>query len=75
MMEVLEHEQSFYTLSRDEKTGEYFFEVECGTTAVFLIAIKLRANEIAKYKADPTSIQTLAYRILDAPDEYLSRKI
>ncbi|CAN5350806.1 hypothetical protein BH10ACI2_BH10ACI2_11730 [soil metagenome] len=74
-MEILEHDHCFYTLRRDEKTNEFFLEVECGTTAVFTILIKLTAAEINKYEIDPQSIRTLAYSILDYPGEYTSRRL
>jgi hypothetical protein len=74
-MRVLYENPHFYTVLRDEKTGEYFLEVTCGTSAVFLFRIKLRKNEIEKFTADETALETLAFRILDAPDGFLKRKI
>jgi hypothetical protein len=65
----------FYTVSRDEKTNEYFLEVVCGTTAVFVFRIKLRKNEIEKFLENENALETLAYRIMDAPDSFLKRKI
>jgi hypothetical protein len=65
----------FYTVLRDEKTGEYFLEVACGTTAVFLFRIKLRKNEIEKFLENENALETLAFQIMDAPGSFLKRKI
>ena len=75
MMEILEHDHCFYILSQDKESGEYRLEVECGTTAVFTVTIKLNDREIAMYLQDKESIRTLAYKILDYPSEYISRQI
>ena len=75
MKEILEHDHCFYMLSREDGTGDHYLEVECGTTAVFTMTIKLNKNEIAKYSQDKESIRALAYKILDYPQEYISRQI
>jgi hypothetical protein len=74
-MRALYENPNFYTVLRDEKTGEYFLEVTCGRTAVFLFRIKLRKKEIEKFLADESALEPLAFRILDAPDGFLQRKI
>ena len=74
-MQTLYENPYFYTVLRDDETGEYFLEVTCGTTAVFLFRIKLRKNEIEKFLADETALEPLAFRIMDAPDSFLRRKI
>jgi hypothetical protein len=74
-MEILEEDHYFYTFWRDEKTGEHFLETTCGRTAVFMITIKLTANEMTKYHTDPQSIRALAQEIVDAPDRFLDRKL
>jgi hypothetical protein len=65
----------FYSVLRDEETNEYFLEVVCGTTAVFLFRIKLRKNEIEKFSADENALEPLAFQITDAPGGFLKRKI
>lgn len=74
-MRVLYENPYFYTVSTDDETGEYFLEVVCGTTAVFLFRIKLRKNEIEKFLANETALEPLALQIMDAPDSFLRRKI
>jgi hypothetical protein len=74
-MRALYENPYFYTVLTDEKTGEYFLEVTCGTTAVFLFRTKLRKNEIERFSADETALESLAFRILDAPDSFQRRKI
>ena len=74
-MRTLYENPYFYTVLTDEKTGEYFLEVTCGTSAVFLFRIKLRKNEIEKFLADENALEPLAYRIMDAPGSFLRRKI
>lgn len=75
MIKVLEEEYYFYTFEHDDEADEYFLEVVCGTVAIFLIKIKLNAAELAKYRADPASIRTIAYDILDHPHSYNERAI
>jgi hypothetical protein len=74
-MRILYENPYFYTVLTDEKTNEYFLEVTCGTSAVFLFRIKLRKNEIEKFLADETALEPLAFRIMDAPDSFQRRKI
>lgn len=74
-MRVLYENPYFYTVLTDEKTGEYFLEVTCGTVAIFLFRIKLRKPEIEKFLADETALEPLAFQIMDAPDSFLRRKI
>jgi hypothetical protein len=74
-MRALYENPCFYTVLTDEKTGEYFLEVTCGRTAVFLFRVKLRKNEIEKFLENETALEPLAFRILDAPDSFLRRKI
>ncbi len=75
MIRILEEEYYFYTFEHDDETDEYFLDVVCGTVAIFTIRIKLHYAELARYKADPTSIKTLAYDILDHPHSYNERAI
>ncbi len=75
MIEILEQEHAFYTLSRDTESNEHILEVECGTTAVYTVSIKLTAGEIAKYQSDRNFVRILAYQILDNPDAFLGRRI
>lgn len=74
-MRVLYDNPNFYSVLRDEKTGEYFLEVTCGRAAVFLFRIKLRKKEIERFLANAAALEPLAFQILDAPDSFLKRKI
>lgn len=74
-MQTIEEENWFYILERDEKTDDYFLEVDCGTVAIFTIRIKLNETEIAEYKRDKQTIKTLANQIQYTPDYFLNRKI
>ncbi|HEX8248521.1 MAG TPA: hypothetical protein VF599_10140 [Pyrinomonadaceae bacterium] len=74
-MRVLYENPYFYSVLQDEKTNEYFLEVTCGRTAVFLFRVKLRKNEIEKFLENENALEPLAYRIMDAPGSFLKRKI
>jgi hypothetical protein len=74
-MRALYENPYFYSVLTDEKTNEYFLEVTCGKEAVFLFRIKLRKNEIEKFLENETALEPLAFRIMDAPDSFLPRKI
>lgn len=75
MLRKIEEDHCFYILEHDDETDEYFLEVECGTTAVFTIKIKLTAKEIAAHKSSKTSIRALAFAVLDYPKEFSDRRI
>lgn len=74
-MRALYENPNFYSVLRDEKTGAYFLEVTCGRAAIFLFRIKLRKKEIEKFLADEAALESLAFRIIDAPERFLRRKI
>ena len=74
-MKLLQEESYFYSLERDEETGEYFLEVVCGTVAIFTIRIKLTKKEIAEFNKNPESVRVLANRIVYSPRSYLHRRV
>ena len=73
-METLYEESYFYAVLRDEKTGEYFLEVTCGTSSLFDVRIKLKKAEIESFERERTALGVLAAKILDAPQEYVRRR-
>lgn len=75
MLKTIAEETWFYILEHDDETGEYVLDVCCGTVAIYTIKIKLNADEVRDYLADPGSIRVLAYRICDYPNEYLDRRV
>jgi len=75
MLNKVAEENWFYILEHDDETDDYFLDVVCGTVAVFTIKIMLTEREVEAYKADATSIQTLAYSISDRPSEFLERRV
>ena len=74
-MRALYENPYFYAVLHDETRDEYFLEVTCGRTAIFLFRIKLRKREIEKFLADETALEPLAFQIMDAPGSFLRRKI
>lgn len=72
-METLYDEPYLYTISRDEKTGEYFMDVTCGRTAIFNVQIKLNNKEIKRFLTDRKSLGVLALRVMDAPEKFTKR--
>jgi hypothetical protein len=74
-MRALYENPNFYSILHDEKRGEYFLEVTCGRTAIFLFRTKLRKKEIEKFLENAAALEPLAFRISDAPDSFLKRKI
>lgn len=74
-MRALYENPYFYSVLHDEKTNEYFLEVTCGQAAIFLFRIKLRKKEIEQFLENETALEPLAFRIMDAPDSFLKRKI
>jgi len=75
MLRKIAEENWFYILEHDDETNEYLLDVVCGTVAIYTIKIKLNEDELKEYLADPSSIQVLAYRITDYPNEYLDRRV
>lgn len=64
-----------HRLLEDEK-GRLRLEVECGTTAVFLLTIELNDEERQNYEEKGAGyIHDLAYRVQDHPDGYTGRRI
>jgi hypothetical protein len=62
-----------YILEQDLE-GCYFFEVVCGTVAIYTIAFKLNDDEIAAWKKEgEIALRHLAYKVRDYPKEYMKR--
>lgn len=74
-MQTLYEEPYFYTVLRDEETDEHFLEVTCGTSAIFLLRIKLNKTEITKFRENQESARILAYRVTDSPNNFLHRRV
>lgn len=74
-MKTLYEESYFFTVSRNEETGEHFLEVLCGTSAVYTIRIKMTEEEIAKFRHNRASARTLADNISYSPNKFLNRRI
>jgi len=72
-MKELLHEPSHHRLLEDE-SGSLHLEVECGTTAVFLLTFSLNEVEREVYAMQGAAfIQQLAWQVSDHPDSYLDR--
>jgi len=62
-----------YTLYEDT-TGELYFDVVCGTVAVYTIVFRLNEAEKQTWEAEgERALAHLAYRVRDYPEEYLAR--
>ncbi len=60
----------------ESNEGRLLLEVECGTTAVFLLTIELNEEERRNFEEKGAGyIQDLAYRVQDNPDGYIGRRI
>lgn len=74
-MEELLNEPCLFSLNRDGG-GVLYLEVECGTTAVFLVKLRLSSEEKAEFeKRGASFITDLAWSVRDRPDHYLKRKV
>lgn len=63
-----------YTLYQDT-TGELYFDVVCGTVAVYTIVFRLNAAEKQTWEAGGESaLNNLAWRVRDYPEEYLAQQ-
>jgi len=72
-MKELIHEPSHHRLLEDE-SGSLHLEVECGTTAVFLVTFSLNQVEREAYSTQGAAfIKQLAWQVSDHPDSYLDR--
>jgi len=59
----------------EDNMGRLLLEVECGTTAVFLLTIELNAGERRRFEEDGAGyIRDLAYQVQDNTDEFLGRR-
>ena len=62
-----------YILEQDTE-GRYFFDVVCGTVAIYTIAFMLNNEEIEAWKKEgETALRHLAYKVRDYPEEYMKR--
>ncbi|TLD68648.1 hypothetical protein FEM03_21650 [Phragmitibacter flavus] len=72
-MKVLAQELGLFMLG-EKSDGELLLEVECGTTAVFTVAVKLNDEERLGYESGGVDfIKPLAWKVHDRPDDYLRR--
>ena len=74
-MKVLAESNWDYILEEDHEYNLYF-EVVCGTVAIY--TIKFILNDIEReiwYKEGTTGLRHLAYDVRDYPDRYLCRKM
>lgn len=72
-MKELIHEPSHHRLLEDE-SGALHLEVECGTTAIFLLTFSLNDEERKAYATQGAAfIKQLAWQVSDQPDSYLAR--
>ena len=59
----------------DEDTGTYFIDVVCGGSAIYTLRVRLTAQEVEKFLADPTSLETLASQIAYSPNAFADRTV
>jgi hypothetical protein len=72
MKEVI-HDPSHHRLL-EAGDGSLILEVECGTTAVFLLTFVLNDDEQQEYrKRGAEYIKQLAWQVYDHPEPYLDR--
>jgi len=63
-----------FILTRDEK-GHYYFEVVCGTVAIYTIEFPLNKDEVEGWNSEgEIFLQHLSYKVRDYPEEYLKRR-
>lgn len=72
-MKELIHEPSHHRLLEDD-SGALHLEVECGTTAVFLLTFPLNEEEQEAYATKgAVFIRQLAWQVYDHPEVYRDR--
>lgn len=62
-----------YDVLEDEGSGRYFIEVVCGGVGTYTLRVPLTDEEAAEFLTDPRSVETLARKISQAPEEYRGR--
>jgi hypothetical protein len=63
-----------FMLTRDE-TGQYYFDVVCGTVAIYTIEFPLNETEVKGWENEGEMfLQHLSYKVRDYPEEYLKRR-
>jgi hypothetical protein len=59
----------------DEDTGPYFIDVVCGGNAIYTLRVRLTVEEVKKFLADPTSLETLASQIAYSLSAFADRTV
>jgi len=63
-----------FLLTRD-KTGQYYFEVVCGTVGIYTIEFPFTQDEVLSWeKEGELFLQHLSYKVRDYPEEYIIRR-
>lgn len=71
---VIEDSNWDYQLTEDD-AGKLFFEVVCGTVAIYTITFELNPEEKEAWQKEGSSaLRSLSYRVRDYPEEYLKRR-
>jgi hypothetical protein len=73
-MKAIASEPNLFILYHND--NDFILSVECGTSAVYDLQIKLNEQEVIEYKAiGDEYIHGLALRINSSPENYESRRI
>jgi hypothetical protein len=59
----------------DEDTGTYFIDAVCGDSAIYTLRVRLTPEEVKKFLADPTSLESLASQIAYSPSAFADRTV
>lgn len=71
---IIEDSNWDYQLTEDE-SGKLFFEVICGTVAIYTITFELNQQEIEAWqKKGSDALRSLSYLVRDYPEDYLKRR-
>ena len=64
-----------YQVLVDEGSGDHFIEVPCGGVVHYAVRVRLTADEVRRFEADPKALDDLAGRIAANPEVFSDRMI
>ena len=73
MKEIYRNKEFMYSVSKNEKSNDFFIEVACGGIGMYEIKIKLLPEEIETFKNNPEKLNELAKEIAKKPEYFLKR--
>lgn len=64
-----------YDVLLDDRLGEYFLDVICGSAAMYTVRIRLTSEESESFRRNPMSLDRLAREVAFDPDRFAARRV